>query len=127
MALLPSITTSTLSVAGVVAGEGREGGPGGARPPCWVPPPPQGTLSLESDGDVHSSTASWSGVPEAAVARASHFCRPSFFFFLKKQQHLVSETTSTSTGRAMGVLEWPVVGSSLARSPLVELTTCTDP
>lgn len=80
MLLLPSMTTSTLRVAGVVAGEGREGGPGRV----WPPP----TLSLESDGEAHSSTASWSGVPEAAVARASHFCRPSFFFFLKKQQHL---------------------------------------
>lgn len=63
----------------------------------------QGTLSLESEGDVHSRVASWSGVAEAA--RASHFWRPIFFFFLKKQQHLVSETTSTSTGRAIGVLE----------------------
>lgn len=63
----------------------------------------QGTLSFESEGDVQSSVASWSGVAEAA--RASHFWRPIFFFFLKKQQHLVSETTSTSTGNAMGVLE----------------------
>lgn len=46
----------------------------------------QGTLSLESEGDVQSSVASWSGVAEAA--RASHFWRPIFFFFLKKQQHL---------------------------------------
>lgn len=37
--------------------------------------------------------------------------------------YLVSSTISVSAGAVIGVLEWPAVGSSVANSPLVELTT----
>jgi hypothetical protein len=41
--------------------------------------------------------------------------------------YFVSETTSTSGLAAMRVSESPTVGLSIATSPLVELTTWTDP
>lgn len=80
-------------------------------------------VSLESEGEVCNNTASCSGLQ----VTASHFWRLGFFFFLlKKQQHFVSDTTSTSVGMAMGVLECPVVGLSGANSLYVELTTWTE-
>lgn len=39
--------------------------------------------------------------------------------------YLVSSTISTSACAVIGVLECPAVGSSLANSPFVELTTYT--
>lgn len=58
----------------------------------------------------------------------SHFALAAFFFLrLKKQQHLVSSSNSTSGGCVIGVLLWPAVGSSAFNSPFVELTTWTEP
>lgn len=41
--------------------------------------------------------------------------------------YLVSSRSSISWGWVIGVLLWPAVGSSLFSSPLVELTTWTEP
>lgn len=77
-----------------------------------APPPHSLEFSVEDEDEVEGevevrrrmTSCSAPGLfDDAAVA--SHFCLPGFFFFLKKQQHLVSETTSTSTGGAMARLE----------------------